>query len=99
LTPKEISILVGVYAGPNSNGASERFAHPNASTEYGFFRGRPDPVAPAGRGKKFTDAIYEKLGVTEIDDLAAGIKPGRAPYVDKTKVGIHANVVRRYASA
>ncbi len=39
--------------------------------------------------KKFIDAIYQNLGVTEIDDQAAGVKSlWNRSYLDKTRVGI-----------
>jgi dipeptidyl-peptidase-4 len=48
-----------------------------------------DSRSAAGRGKRFTDAIYEKLGVVEIDDQAAGIRQlARRSYVDGTRVGV-----------
>ncbi len=96
---KKYPLLVGVYAGPNTNGASERFSTPSPLTEYGFLVVALDARSASGRGKKFVDAIYEKLGVTEIDDLAAGVKAlGERPYVDKKKVGIHGTSYGGYAS-
>jgi dipeptidyl-peptidase-4 len=41
-------------------------------------------------GKHTLDAIYEKLGVTEIDDMAEGVKAlGDRPYVDAGRVGMY----------
>jgi dipeptidyl-peptidase 4 len=97
---KKYPLLVSVYAGPNTNGASENFTTPNALTEYGFLVARLDSRSAGGRGKQFLDAIYEKLGVTEIDDQAAGVKAlATRPYVDGKRVGIFGTSYGGYASA
>jgi dipeptidyl aminopeptidase/acylaminoacyl peptidase len=66
-------VLVSVYAGPGSNGARERFTVPNPLTEYGFLVVSMDSRSASGRGKRFMDSIYLKLGVVEVDDQAAGV--------------------------
>jgi dipeptidyl-peptidase-4 len=59
-----------------------------------------DTRAAGGKGKRALDAIYEKLGVVEIDDLAAGIRSlWDRPYVDKERVGIFGTSYGGYASA
>jgi len=97
---KKYPLLVSVYGGPATNGARETFTLPNALTEYGFLVATLDSRSAAGRGKKFLDAIYEKLGIVEIDDQAAGVKSlwGR-PYLDKNRVGIFGTSYGGYASA
>jgi dipeptidyl-peptidase-4 len=93
-------VLVSVYAGPATNGASERFTLPSALTELGFLVVSLDARSAAGRGRRMLDAIYLKLGQTEIDDLAAGIRALRSrPYVDSTRVGIFGTSYGGYASA
>jgi dipeptidyl-peptidase-4 len=93
-------VLVSVYGGPATNGASETFTTPHPYTELGFLVVTLDARSAAGRGKKFLDAIYQKLGVTEIDDMAAGIRALRArPYVDGSRVGIFGTSYGGYASA
>ncbi len=97
---KKYPLLIYVYAGPNTNAARETFTLPDALTEYGFLVARMDSRSASGRGKHFLDAIYQKLGVTEIDDQAAGVKAlGERPYVDKKKVGIYGTSYGGYASA
>jgi dipeptidyl-peptidase-4 len=92
-------LLVSVYAGPATNGARETFTLPHLLTEYGFLVATLDARSAAGRGKRFLDAIYLKLGVTEIDDLAAGVKSlWERPYVDKNRVGIFGGSYGGYAS-
>ncbi|HSA56215.1 MAG TPA: DPP IV N-terminal domain-containing protein [Gemmatimonadaceae bacterium] len=93
-------VLVSVYGGPATNGARELFTMPSALTEYGFLVVTLDARSAGGRGKRFLDAIYLKLGVVEIDDLAAGIKSlWNRPYVDRTRVGIYGTSYGGYASA
>jgi dipeptidyl-peptidase 4 len=97
---KKYPMLVSVYAGPSTNGAREIFTTPSSLTEYGFLVAMLDSRSAGGRGKRFLDAIYMKLGVVEIDDQAAGVKSlwGR-PYVDKNRVGVFGTSYGGYASA
>ncbi len=96
---KKYPLLVSVYAGPATNGASESFSLPSSLTELGFLVANLDSRSAAGRGKRFLDAIYQKLGTVEIDDQAAGVKALRTrPYVDGTKVGIQGTSYGGYAS-
>jgi dipeptidyl-peptidase-4 len=93
-------MLVSVYGGPRTNGASETFTTPHPLTEYGFLVVTMDSRSAGGRGKEFLDAIYMKLGVVEVDDQAAGIRSlwGRA-YVDRNRVGIFGTSYGGYVSA
>jgi len=82
-------VLVSVYGGPETNGASESFTSPNPLTEYGFLMVTLDARSASGRGKALLDSIYLKLGQTEIDDIAAGIRSLRdRKDVDSDRVGI-----------
>jgi len=93
-------VLVSVYAGPGTNGARETFTLPHELTEFGFLVVTLDARSAGGRGKRFLDAIYQKLGQVEIDDLAAGVKALRErPYVDGDRVGIFGTSYGGYASA
>ena len=97
---KKYPLLVSVYGGPATNGAREAFTLPNPMTEYGFLVATLDSRSAAGRGKKFLDAIYQKLGVVEMDDQAAGVKSlWDRPYLDKNRVGIFGTSYGGYASA
>ena len=97
---KKYPLLVSVYAGPATNGARETFTLPSPLTEYGFLYATLDSRSAAGRGKRFLDAIYLKLGVPDIDDQAEGVKAlGQRPYVDKNRVGIFGTSYGGYASA
>ena len=96
---KKYPLLVSVYAGPETNGARETFATPNPLTEYGFLVATFDSRSAKGRGKRFLDSIYLKLGITEIDDQAAGVRSLRdRSYVDAERVGIFGTSYGGYAS-
>jgi len=97
---KRYPLLVSVYAGPATNGARERFGPPSPITELGFLMARLDSRSAGGRGKEFLDAIYMNLGITEMDDQAAGVRALRTrPYVDGENVGIFGTSYGGYASA
>ena len=94
-------VLVSVYGGPASasNTARETFATPNPLAEYGFIVVNLDSRAAPGMGKRTLDAIYLKLGQTEIDDMAEGVKAlWSRPYIDKTRVGIFGTSYGGYTS-
>jgi dipeptidyl-peptidase 4 len=97
---KKYPLLVGVYAGPATNGAREIFTGPSSLAEYGFLVASIDSRSAGGRGKAFLDAIYLYLGIAEIDDQAAGVKSlWSRPYVDRKNVGIFGTSYGGYASA
>lgn len=86
---KKYPVLVSVYGGPGSNGASENFQTPSPLTEFGFLVVRMDARSAAGKGRKILDEIYQQLGVAEMDDFAAGVRSLRArPYVNASRVGV-----------
>lgn len=96
---KKYPLLVSVYAGPESGGGFENFDLPDAVTEFGFLVCSIEGRGQNGRGKAFKDAVYEKLGVVEIDDQAAGVKElAKRAYVDGDNVGIYGTSYGGYAS-
>jgi len=96
---KKYPLLVSVYAGPATNGARETFITPNPITEFGFLAASFDSRSAGGRGKRSLDAIYQKLGVVEVDDQAAGVKTlSERPYIDSKRVGIFGTSYGGYAS-
>ena len=97
---RKYPVLVGVYGGPATNGAKETFTTTSPLTAYDFIVVTLDSRSAAGRGKKFLDAIYQKLGTVEVDDQAAGVKAlCSRTYVDCSRVGIHGTSYGGYASA
>ncbi|MDP3740598.1 MAG: DPP IV N-terminal domain-containing protein [Hyphomonadaceae bacterium] len=86
---RKYPVLVSVYGGPNTNGASEVFSPASSLAEYGFLVLRLDARTAAGKGRKILDTVYQQLGVAEMDDIAAGIRSLRSrAYVDPNRVGI-----------
>jgi dipeptidyl-peptidase-4 len=97
---RKYPLVVSVYGGPATNGASEQFATAHPMTAYGVLYVKLDSRSAAGRGKRFLDAIYQKLGVVEVDDQAAGVKALCArTYVDCSRVGIYGTSYGGYVSA
>jgi dipeptidyl-peptidase 4 len=97
---RKYPVLVSVYGGPATNGARETFTTASPLTAYDFLVVTLDSRSAAGRGKRFLDAIYEKLGTVEIDDQAAGVKSLCVrTYVDCSRVGIYGTSYGGYASA
>jgi dipeptidyl-peptidase-4 len=94
--------LVPVYGGPasGSNVPTENFAQPSSMTEYGFLVVNLSSRAAPGMGKRTLDTIYEKLGITEMADMAEGLKALRSrPYFDQTRVGMYGTSYGGYTSA
>jgi dipeptidyl-peptidase 4 len=88
---KSYPALVRVYGAPEfaNDTSRETFVGPSALTEFGFLLVTVDSRSVPGRGKRTLDAVYQKLGQADIDDVTEGVKAlwGR-PYLDKTRVGI-----------
>jgi dipeptidyl-peptidase-4 len=96
---KKYPVLASVYGGPGSAATRETFAAPPLTTEYGFIVVALDTRASPGMGKRTLDALYMKLGQTEIDDMAAGVKALHArPYIDASRVGIYGTSYGGYSS-
>jgi dipeptidyl-peptidase-4 len=94
-------VLVSTYAGPESADGvpAETFTVPTATTEYGFLVVSLATRAAPGQGRRTLDELYLKLGRTEIDDLAAGVKAlSERPYVDAGRVGIYGTSYGGYAA-
>ena len=99
---KKYPALLATYGGPASasNTARETFVTPNALTEYGFLVLNLDSRAAPGMGKRTLDSIYMKLGQTEMDDMAAGVKAlWSKPYFDRTRVGVYGTSYGGYSAA
>jgi dipeptidyl-peptidase-4 len=94
-------MVIFVYGGPESGGDIERFQTPNPITELGFIVASMDGRGTSGRGRDFLCAVYRKLGITEIDDHAAGVKAliAQKSYIDGKRVGIQGTSYGGYFSA
>ena len=88
---KKYPMLLNVYGGPSrSNSPVETFSTPSATTEYGFLIVQVEARSYGDRGKALLDAYYGHLGITEMDDIAAGVRSlFNRPYVDKERVGVY----------
>jgi dipeptidyl-peptidase-4 len=97
---RKYPVLVSVYGGPAvTNSTSERFTVPSATTEYGFIVLNVEARTNPGMGRKYLDAVYMKLGQTEIDDMADAVKAlWNRPYIDKNRVGIFGTSYGGYTS-
>jgi dipeptidyl-peptidase-4 len=98
---KKYPALVSVYGGPAAanNTARESFVPPSATAEYGFLILNLDSRAVPGLGKRVLDSIYLKLGQTEMDDMAEGVKAlWTRPYFDKDRVGIYGTSYGGYSA-
>jgi dipeptidyl-peptidase 4 len=99
---KKYPALLAVYGGPasGSNTPTETFSAANPTTEYGFLVLNLESRAAPGMGKRTLDSIYMKLGQTEMDDMAAGVKAlWSRPYFDKDRVGVYGTSYGGYSSA
>ena len=99
---RQYPVLVPVYGGPasGSNVPTENFTTPNAYTEYGFLVVTLGSRAAPGMGRRTLDFLYLNLGVTEIDDMALGVKAlWDRPYVDRARVGMYGTSYGGYTSA
>jgi dipeptidyl-peptidase-4 len=97
---KKYPALASVYGGPGSAVTSETFASPNPMAEYGFLMLQLSSRSAPGMGKRVLDAAYLNLGVTEMDDMALGVKAlWSRPYFDKDRVGIFGTSYGGYSAA
>ncbi len=86
---KKYPVLFSVYGGPASAASRETWTAPTSLAEYGFLVVTLDSRASPGMGKRTLDALYLKLGQTEMDDFAEGLKAlAKRPYVDGKRVGV-----------
>jgi dipeptidyl-peptidase-4 len=97
---KKYPALASVYGGPGSAVTSENFIGPNATAEYGFLLLQLSSRSAPGRGKAILDQSYMKLGITEMADMAEGVKAlWSRPWFDKARVGIYGTSYGGYSSA
>jgi dipeptidyl-peptidase-4 len=96
---KKYPLVVSVYGGPESGMGQERFQTPNPVTEFGFLHAWIDGRGTSARGRAFRQSVYQKLGIVEIDDQAAGVQElDKRPYVDSSRVGIFGTSYGGYSS-
>jgi dipeptidyl-peptidase 4 len=99
---RQYPALVNVYGAPEfaSSTARESFVVPSALAEYGFLVVQLDTRGVPGTGKAALDALYQKLGRAEVDDMAAGVRAlWSRPYLDRSRVGIFGTSYGGYVAA
>jgi dipeptidyl-peptidase-4 len=97
---KKYPALASVYGGPGSAVTNENFAMPSQNAEYGFLILQVSSRSAPGQGRRVLDQSYMKLGTTEMDDMALGVKAlWDRPYFDKTRVGIYGTSYGGYSAA
>lgn len=99
---RKYPVILNVYGGPASGSSvpTENFAYSSPTTEYGFVVVTLHTRASPGMGKRTLDDIYMKLGQTEIDDMAAGIRElAKRPWINADRVGITGTSYGGYSSA
>ncbi|MDE2127700.1 MAG: DPP IV N-terminal domain-containing protein [Armatimonadetes bacterium] len=101
---RKYPLLVSVYGGPlpsnwGRSGPRSVYTAPTPMTALGYIVATIETHSENWRGKAFSDAIYQHMGVTEIDDQAAGVRYlDTLPYIDATRVGIFGTSYGGYAS-
>lgn len=93
-------LVIDVYGGPLVQRVRNTFNPANPACEHGFIIARIDNRGTPNRGKAFEDAIYLKLGETDLADQAAGVRfLTQRSYIDGSRVGIFGGSYGGYMSA
>lgn len=99
---KKYPLIVDVYGGPldpHSSGFSESFRAFDGQTGLGVLKATFDNRGTGGRGKVFSDPLYNNMGIVEMDDQAEGVKAIIAKgYVDTDRVGMTGTSYGGYSS-
>ncbi len=89
---KKYPLIVDVYGGPldaHNSGFSENFQAYDQETGLGVLKASFDNRGTGGRGKVFSDPLYENMGIVEMDDQTEGVKAIIAKgFVDPQKIGM-----------
>lgn len=100
---KRYPVLFDVYAGPLPQAWGtpvERFEASDVRASTGFLWVEVFGRGGNGRGRAFRQAISERLGIVEVDDIAAVARAlGRFAWADRSRVGIHGVSYGGYAAA
>jgi dipeptidyl-peptidase-4 len=93
---KRYPAVVLVYGGPTVQTVQRRWGERRGNqtaqlfTQRGYVVFALDNRGSGGRGKKFTEALFHRLGGVEVEDQLAGVAWLKArPYVDPARVGVY----------
>lgn len=99
---RKYPVLAEVYGGPlgaTSTSWNMGMGNIPGSVDLGFLVIELENRGLQGRGREFKNALYRKMGQTEIDDLALGLKAVLTrPYADATRTAISGTSYGGYAS-
>jgi dipeptidyl-peptidase-4 len=92
---KRYPAVVMVYGGPTVQTVQRRWGERRGLqtaqlfTQRGYVVFALDNRGSGGRGRKFTEALYHRLGGVEVEDQLAGVAWLKSrPYVDPARVGV-----------
>ncbi|MBN8690247.1 MAG: prolyl oligopeptidase family serine peptidase [Armatimonadetes bacterium] len=92
-------VIFDVYSGPEMGDYRPGFMPIDPMTELGFIVAQAEVRGGLGRGRDFRNANYLKLGVVEIDDLAACAEALKLRAdIEPTKIGIYGTSYGGYAT-
>lgn len=92
-------LIVDVYNGPETSSFEWIQRRPRAMTEFGVIVAQIESRGGLGRGAAFRNSLYQKLGIVEIDDIAAGVQSlVDAGIVEAGRVGIYGTSYGGYTS-
>lgn len=96
---KAYPLVIDVYGGPASRAVRNRYSVGNAACDLGFMVARIDNRGTSGRGKEFMGAVYQNLGIVDLQDQADGVRYLRQRrYIDGDRVGIYGHSYGGYMS-
>ncbi len=93
-TTKKYPVLLYVYGGPGVQTVADKWFGNNYLwfkylAQQGYIVVSVDGRGTGGRGTKFKNSTYGKLGQLEIEDqIATAVYLGQLPYVDKGRIGM-----------
>ncbi len=97
---KKYPLIVSVYGGPTSRAVYNTFQNGHSYNKYGYLVAKIDNRGTSGRGKKFKDYVYGRLGDIDIQDQADGVRYlTKRDYVDANRVGIVGHSYGGYMAA
>lgn len=85
--------------GPMSDSWNDSYRLPGLMTDFGFLVVQVETRGGGGRGRAFKNALYQKMGITEIDDIAAAARHlASNHWFDAGRVGIEGTSYGGYAT-